>query len=198
MRGRLHLCPYDALLKHLTGSGGVLDIGCGFGHFAWYLAERKPGFAYYGSDIDGRKVELARACPATGVFPAPVFRAGDAAAMGDWPASFGNIVLIDVLYLMPWEMQSGLLEWALGKLAPGAESALVIKSMDAPAGFSGWRALAEEWVMVHVLRRTRSSGTLLGARPAEAYRDFASARGFRCEVETLPTFNPTFIARIHR
>jgi hypothetical protein len=43
MRGRIRLCPYDALPRHLTGEDSLLDIGCGFGHLAWYLASAKPG-----------------------------------------------------------------------------------------------------------------------------------------------------------
>jgi hypothetical protein len=39
IRGRLHLCPYDALPKYLTGADNLLDVGCGFGHLAWYLDE---------------------------------------------------------------------------------------------------------------------------------------------------------------
>ena len=197
MRGRLQLCPYDALLSHLRGKASVLDIGCGFGHFAWYLAEKMPSLDYHGTDIDARKVDLALGCSLPEGLR-PRFRAGEAADIPDLPKEFGNIVILDVLYLLPWEAQVRLLDWALGRLAPGPDSSLVLKNMDAAEGFSGWRTLAEEWVMVHLFKRTRSSGTLLGARPAGDYAAFARDRGFRSEVEELPTFNPSFILRIHR
>jgi hypothetical protein len=196
MRGRLHLCPYAALLKHLTGSGTLLDIGCGFGHLAWYLAESGSPLRYY-----GRKLKLATACLPQADSPGetdPVFRHGDAMALSGWPESFGNIVFLDVLYLMPWALQERMLLWALGKLAPGPASALIIKTMDKAEGFSGFRALAEEWIMVHALRRTLSSGTLNGMRGFAAYADLAKAAGFRCEIESLPTFNPSSILRLHR
>jgi 2-polyprenyl-6-hydroxyphenyl methylase/3-demethylubiquinone-9 3-methyltransferase len=203
MRGRLRLCPYPALLKHLTGRGSVLDIGCGFGHLAWFLTEERPDLAYFGADVDPAKIALAQGCPvaaAAGSVP-PSFRLGDVtapAALSGWPERFGNIVLLDVLYLLPWSAQERLLDWALSRLAPGPGSALVIKSMEVARGLSGFRALAEEWVMVHLLRRTRHSGTITGARPASAYAEFAHSRGFRSEVEDLGTFNPSYYIRIHR
>jgi 2-polyprenyl-6-hydroxyphenyl methylase/3-demethylubiquinone-9 3-methyltransferase len=200
MRGRLRLCPYDALPKHLTGAGSILDIGCGFGHLAWFMADRMPSLRYFGADVDVRKVRLAAACPREAE-PAPSFRHGDlleAATTAGWPARFGNIVLLDVLYLMPWELQVRVLGWALDRLADAAGSALVIKSMDAPAGFAGLRAVAEEWIMVSLLRRTMGSGTLLGARPPEAYAALGRDRGLRCTVERLPTFNPSYILTLRR
>lgn len=198
MRGRLHLCPYPALLKHITGAGSVLDIGCGFGHLAWFLAERRPDLAYRGSDIDGRKIRLAQGCTAPDMGRPPEFREGDATSFADWPEHFGNILFLDVIYLMPWALQVRILEWAMGRLSPGGESSLIIKSMDAPEGLPGWRAVAEEWIMVSLLKRTLSSGTLRGARSSGDYADFARGLGFRSEVETLPTFNPSYILTIRR
>jgi 2-polyprenyl-3-methyl-5-hydroxy-6-metoxy-1,4-benzoquinol methylase len=196
MRGRLQLCPYDALLKHLTGSESLLDIGCGFGHLAWYLAESGSRLRYYGADIDGRKVDLALGCLQGSV--QPIFKKGDVMGLSGLPDFFGNIVLLDVLYLMPWELQTRMLAWALKRLAPGSESALIVKTMDKAEGFSGFRTVAEEWIMVRLLRRTVSSGTLNGIRSFDDYVGFAGANGFRCDIEALPTFNPSSILRFHR
>lgn len=202
MRGRLRLCPYPALLRHLTGKGSILDIGCGFGHLAWFLAEERPDLAYFGADVDPAKIALATGCQVPPVSSAsPSFRLGDVmipATTSGWPERFGNIVLLDVLYLLPWAAQERLLDWALSRLSPVPGSALVIKSMEEARGFSGFRALAEEWMMVHLFRRTRHSGTITGARPAAAYAEFAHSRGFRGEVEDLGTFNPSYYIRIRR
>jgi SAM-dependent methyltransferase len=198
MRGRLRLCPYDRLDRHLTGSGTVLDVGCGFGHFAWHLSANKPELRYFGTDVDARKIALAQACPTQGVAVAPEFRLGDAMTLSGLPETFGNIVFLDVLYLMPWDAQKRMLQWALGRLAPGEDSAVVVKTMDRAEGFSGFRAVAEEWIMVSLLRRTVSSGTLNGARSTAEYLDFMRGLGFRAEAESLGTFNPSTVMRFHR
>jgi SAM-dependent methyltransferase len=210
LRGRLYLCPYDALLKHLTGAENLLDIGCGFGHLAWYLAEIGAPLRYYGVDIDKRKIDLALGCPilpttdsSTGLLlspttPRPSFSFGDVRELAGLPARFGNIVLLDTLYLMSWKLQTSILDWALAHLCSGPKSALVIKTMDEAVGFSGFRTVAEEWIMVHMLRRTRSSGTINGVRSFGTYIDFANDRGYRCQIEHLPTFNPSSILRMHR
>lgn len=196
MRMRLHLCPYDALLKHLTGKGNLLDIGCGFGHLAWFLEDARPDLQYCGADIDERKVALARGCPPSP--KRPEFLSGNVLEMTGVAGPFGNIVLLDVIYLLPWDLQERLVGWCVDRLAPGPDSALVIKTMDLAEGWVGRRTVAEEWIMVHLLRRTRSSGTINGVRPFQAYRDLASRLGCRCEIENLPTWNPSSIFRIHR
>lgn len=198
MRGRLALCPYEALRKHLTGPDTLLDVGCGFGHLAWHLADSRPGLRYSGTDIDAEKITLAKGSVAPDSPVCPEFLLGDAPALRELPERFGNIVFLDVLYLMPWEVQKRMLEWAFGRLAPGEESVVVIKTMDQAEGFPGFRAVAEEWIMVRLLRRTVSSGTINGARSAADYLDFARGLGFRGETESLGTFNPSSILRFHR
>jgi SAM-dependent methyltransferase len=211
MRGRLKLCPYERLDRHLTGPGTLLDVGCGFGHLAWHLVAVKPDLRYYGTDVDARKIALAQSCPqstprvairsgtkAVAPLPSPYFRLGDAMTLSGLPETFGNIVFLDVLYLMPWAAQQRMLAWALGRLAPGPDSAVVIKTMDKAEGVSGFRAVAEEWIMVSLLRRTVSSGTLNGARSTGDYLDFANSMGFKGEAEALGTFNPSTIIRFHR
>ncbi|MEO6097697.1 MAG: class I SAM-dependent methyltransferase [Fibrobacteria bacterium] len=198
MRGRLKLCPYEKLDRHLTGADTLLDVGCGFGHFAWHLAAVKPEMRYHGTDIDARKIALAQACLTVGGAAPPQFHLGDASTLPDLPEAFGNIVFLDVLYLLPWEAQKGLMAWALRRLAPGPESVMVIKTMEQARGFSGFRAVAEEWIMVVLMRRTMSSGALNGARPASDYLEFARGLGFQGEVEDLGTFNPSTVMRFHR
>lgn len=196
MRVRLRLCPYDALLKHLTGRGSLLDIGCGFGHLAWFLEDERPDLQYCGADIDERKIDLAKGCPPSPGRPG--FLCGNVLEMTELAGLFGNIVLLDVIYLLPWDLQVRLVEWCVGRLAPGPDSALVIKTMDMAEGWVGRRTVAEEWIMVNLLRRTRSSGTINGVKPFDAYRDLALRLGCECEIENLPTWNPSSIIRIHR
>jgi SAM-dependent methyltransferase len=205
MRGRLDLCPYDALLPFFTGSDSVLDVGCGFGHLAWHLSRHRPDLRYYGTDIDARKVALAesslRADADRGDPPAsakPSFFLGDARIIRGLPGAFGNITFLDVLYLLPWESQQEMIRWALGRLKDAPGSSVIIKTMDEAKGFAGFRAVAEEWIMVRMLRRTLSSGALNGARPAADYLAFAGSLGFRGEAHPLGTFNPSTLIRLAR
>jgi SAM-dependent methyltransferase len=140
LRGRLHLCPYDKLLPHLTGPETVLDVGCGFGHLAWFLREAGSDLAYYGTDIDERKIAVARASADRA---APRFSLGDVRRVPGLPERFGNILFLDVLYLMPWGLQAEMLAWALDRLAPGPRSVVLVKTLDEAKGFSGFRAMAE-------------------------------------------------------
>lgn len=198
LRGRLHLCPYDKILKHLTGPDDILDVGCGFGHQAWILVESGSRLKYYGTDIDERKISVALASLNPADPDRPVFIAGDALSAPGLPERFGNIVFLDVIYLMPWELQKRMLEWAMGRLAPGIDSVILVKTWDEPKGFSGFRALAEEWIMVRLLRRTRASGALNGMRPFPEYVAFAAKHGFRCAIESLGTYNPSSLLRFTR
>jgi SAM-dependent methyltransferase len=51
------------VLSHVADLGGksVLDVGCGFGDFSNFLAERFPSLTYRGVDISPQMVENARA-----------------------------------------------------------------------------------------------------------------------------------------
>lgn len=197
MRGRLRLCPYEMLLPHLTGKHSLLDVGCGFGHLAWYLSMARPDLEYRGADIDPSKISLALGSmdPVVGKRR---FALGDVRSVPGLPQDFGNVVFLDVLYLMPWELQKEMLAWALGRLSPEPGSVVLVKTMDEAKGFSGFRAVAEEWIMVSLLRRTASSGALNGARPARDYLDFAAGLGFRGECHDLGTFNPSSVLRFFR
>lgn len=198
LRGRLHLCPYERLLKHLTGPENLLDVGCGFGHLAWFLRESGSRLKYYGTDIDERKIGAARAVAGAEGPEGPAFFLGDARSVSGLPERFGNILFLDVIYLMPWELQTRMLAWAMERLSPGAESVILVKTLDEARGFSGLRAMAEEWIMVRLLKRTRDSGALNGMRPFPEYVGFARERGFRCAIEPLGTYNPSSVLRFTR
>jgi len=208
MRGRLQLCPYDKLLKHIPTTGSVLDIGCGFGHFAWYLAQERPELKYFGADIDEAKISLAQSSAqgstqnsvkdfAKGL-AAPIFWLGDVMTMQEGSGPFDTIVLLDVAYLMPWEFQKKLIAWALARLKSGNESALLLKTNDVPRGMSGLRMLWEEWIMVNLLRRTKSSGTIQGVQDFQTYINYAKELGFACEIESMETYNPSSLLKFHR
>ena len=51
----------DEIGQYLPESGAVLDIGCGFGLFSLYYAATAPARFVRGLDVNGRRIEMARA-----------------------------------------------------------------------------------------------------------------------------------------
>ncbi|MBI3741774.1 MAG: class I SAM-dependent methyltransferase [Chloroflexi bacterium] len=47
--------------QYLPEDGVILDLGCGFGLFALYMAARKPRARVIGLDINSRRLNIARA-----------------------------------------------------------------------------------------------------------------------------------------
>jgi 2-polyprenyl-3-methyl-5-hydroxy-6-metoxy-1,4-benzoquinol methylase len=50
----------DAIEQHLPERGTVLDVGCGYGMFALYFAQRRPLCTVVATDVDERRIALAR------------------------------------------------------------------------------------------------------------------------------------------
>jgi 2-polyprenyl-3-methyl-5-hydroxy-6-metoxy-1,4-benzoquinol methylase len=169
--GRLRRCPYDSMAPLLPPAPSLLDIGCGFGHFAWFLMESGACSDYTGTDIDPYKITVAQSSltcsPATA--PRPLFLLGTpfSLALND---CYDAITLIDVLYLLPWDMQQKLLEWCFSHLAKKTGAAIMAKNPDTTAGVRLYGSYVQEWIMVHGMGRTASSGTIRGGRSVEAYR----------------------------
>jgi 2-polyprenyl-3-methyl-5-hydroxy-6-metoxy-1,4-benzoquinol methylase len=185
LKVRLHRCPYDMIAGRLPGSGSCLDIGCGFGHFAWYLFESGCPLRCTGIDVDPHKITVARStraglCGVPGKTP-PDFLLGTPGSLG-LHGQYDAITIIDVLYLLPWPMQAGLLEWCFTHLSKTADAVCVVKNPDTNAGVRLFRPYLQEWIMVRLLRKTRSSGTIRGGQPVETYRRLADSRGKRLDV----------------
>jgi SAM-dependent methyltransferase len=175
LRKRLSWCPYDAISELLPNKGIHLDIGCGYGHFLVYLAQIKPKLALIGCDPDRRKIGIAKTSA-----PARDGRI----LFGDIPCdnidnmrgTLTSISLLDVLYLLPRDVQHGLLVWAFSRLARGG--VLVIKAIDIEQGLRSKLAVWQEFLMVAVLQRTLSSGTWAGGQPLAHYEAELQALGF--------------------
>jgi 2-polyprenyl-3-methyl-5-hydroxy-6-metoxy-1,4-benzoquinol methylase len=115
---------YQTVTEALHGRDHpVLDLGCGLGLLAFYL--RKQGFMQpvLGLDFDHKKIAAAQ--KAAGVFPpTPQFQVAD--LLGDWPAYYGSVMLLDVLHYVDVEARPALLRSAAERTAIGG--ALIIRS----------------------------------------------------------------------
>jgi 2-polyprenyl-3-methyl-5-hydroxy-6-metoxy-1,4-benzoquinol methylase len=177
--GRLRRCPYDSIATLLPPNPSLLDIGCGFGHFAWFLLESGACSGYTGTDIDPYKITVAQSslkCSPAQAAPCPLFLLGTpfSLALND---RYDAITLIDVLYLLPWDMQQRLLEWCFSHLSKKTGAVIIAKNPDTTAGARLYGSYVQEWIMVHVMGRTASSGTVRGARSVETYQRLCQSSG---------------------
>jgi SAM-dependent methyltransferase len=166
VHARWRTCPLPEIATRVPTRGAVLDIGCGHGLFASYLALDATGRSVVGVDLDERKLADAativeRVRDAGGALTLQV-APGGAVPDGPWDA----ITIVDVLYLLPPAAQRDLVERAAAQLAPGGR--LLVKEM---APTPGWKARwnrAQETLAVKVVGFTASeSAEFSFVAPAE-------------------------------
>lgn len=56
----IHIRFLEEIEQYLPDNGEILDLGCGFGLFAMYMALCKPGARVIGLDINARRLQMAR------------------------------------------------------------------------------------------------------------------------------------------
>ena len=145
---RWRSCPFEAVADAVPARGRILEIGCGHGLFATYLALGSAERTVLGTDVDGDKIHAAQRA-ADGV-PNLTFRPDepDAFPPGPWDA----VCIVDVLYLIDRDGERALLTTAADHLAPGG--VLVVKEMGTtPRWKYRWMALQER-LSVQVLKIT--------------------------------------------
>lgn len=147
-RIRWRSCPFEAVAEAVPRRGRVLEIGCGHGLFATYLALESDERTVLGTDVDGDKIQAAQRASAG--IDHLTFRPDEPGAFppGPWDA----VCIVDVLYLIDREGERGLLATAAEHLAPGG--VLVVKEMaTTPRWKFRWMALQER-LSVQVLKIT--------------------------------------------
>jgi 2-polyprenyl-3-methyl-5-hydroxy-6-metoxy-1,4-benzoquinol methylase len=150
----------QAVAAAVPREGRVLEVGCGHGLLANYLALESPERELHGIDIDGPKIEAARAAAETAGWGTefttpPPGRLPD----GPWDA----IVIVDVLYLLTEDQQRRLLRDCAAALGPGG--VLVVKEMSpSPRWKSAWNRV-QETLAVRLLRITEGEGGFIFMTP---------------------------------
>ena len=157
VHARWRTCPLAAVAAHVPSRGAVLDIGCGHGLFASYLALDAVGRRVVGVDLDERKLagaaSIVERVRARGGSLALELAPGGAVPDGPWDA----ITVVDVLYLLPGDAQRDLLERAAARLAPGGR--LLVKEMaPSPRWKARWNT-TQETLAVKVVGFTASEST---------------------------------------
>ena len=153
-RARLKLAPLEEVAARATGTT-LLDVGCGHGVLAALLLHDHPERRVVGIDPDERKVEWARR--SIGRDPRAEFRACTIEALAaERPASFDCVLIADVLCLISRDEWAPMLAASRRLLRSGGR--LVLKDAEDDGSWRAKAAFGQEWLMVHVLRRTVSSG----------------------------------------
>jgi len=130
-------CPIPAVAAQLPPAGRILDVGCGHGLLALFLALESPDRQIVGVDVDEDKLAVARAA-ASGLAARFEAVAGGELPEGPWR----GIGIIDVLYLLSADDQRSLLRSCAEALEPGG--VLAVKEMAlAPRWKARWNVLQE-------------------------------------------------------
>jgi 2-polyprenyl-3-methyl-5-hydroxy-6-metoxy-1,4-benzoquinol methylase len=153
-RARLELAPLEAVAAQATGKD-ILDVGCGHGVLAALLLHGHRERRVVGIDPDLRKIEWAN--ESIGKNPNAEFRAVTIETLAaERPASFDCVIIADVLCLIARSTWSPFLDAARRLLRPGGR--LLLKDAENDGSWRAVKALWQERLMVHVLRRTVSTG----------------------------------------
>ncbi len=171
-RTRLKLAPLEEVAARASGPS-VLDVGCGHGVLAALMLHAHPDWRVVGIDPDERKIDWAN--ESIGKNPNTEFRAWTIETLADQrPASFDCVVIADVLCLIARDAWPSMLESARRLLRPGGR--LVLKDAENDGSWRAIKALMQERLMVHILRRTLASG--IGFATRDELADYVRRAGF--------------------
>jgi 2-polyprenyl-3-methyl-5-hydroxy-6-metoxy-1,4-benzoquinol methylase len=162
-RARLELAPLEAVAAKASGND-ILDVGCGHGVLAALLLHEHPERRVVGIDPDARKIDWA--IDSVGKNANAEFRAVTIEALAaERPASFDSVIVADVLCLIARSTWTPFLDAARRLTRPGGQ--LLLKDAENDGSWRAVKALWQERLMVHVLRRTVSTGGIGFATRAE-------------------------------
>ena len=158
--GRFHTtarwwsAPFAELELEVPLAGDILEVGCGHGVLATYLAITSRARRVLGIDIDAAKITLAREAIG-GLRPDEAdlrFEVQPAGVVPTIDGGWRSIVIADVLYLLGRERRDALLAACVDALAPGG--LLVIKEVDTTPRVKARIAQLQELISTRVLRIT--------------------------------------------
>jgi trans-aconitate methyltransferase len=148
MTGCWRVCPLQAIAAHVPASGVIVDLGCGHGLFSQLLARESAQCSVIAIDLDAEKIAIAR----TMDLPNLRFIRGDVAG-ADMPPTQA-LTILDVFYLIPYEIQERLLTVCVGRLTPGG--VILLNEMAEKPRWKVWLNQLEETLAVRVLKITES------------------------------------------
>jgi 2-polyprenyl-3-methyl-5-hydroxy-6-metoxy-1,4-benzoquinol methylase len=176
VRARLASAPLQELAARAQGAR-LLDVGCGHGVLVALLARGHPERQVVGIDPDARKIGWALRSVGREA-NVELLDCTIEALAARRPAAFDTVLVADVLYLLAAPVWPEFLRAAHRLLRPGGR--LVLKEAEDDGSWRVTKALLQEKLMVHLLRRTHSSGAV-GFAPRAVLTAALSAAGFAIE-----------------
>jgi 2-polyprenyl-3-methyl-5-hydroxy-6-metoxy-1,4-benzoquinol methylase len=175
---RWRSCPFPQVEAHVPRAGRILDVGCGHGLFALYLAARAPERQVVGVDIDADKLLSARHAAERAGLPVMFAQSADGVLPdGPWDV----ITVIDVLYLLGPEVALDLVRRAAAALAPGG--VVVVKEIDLRPRWKYRLARVQEVLSTRVTRITEGDGVAFV--PPDDIADAMTAAGLTVDRQPL-------------
>ncbi len=174
VQARAFSAPLEAVAARVPPGGAVADVGCGHGLLTALLALGDSRRRVHGVDPDPRKVAWARQGP--GWLSHVTVEEGGVDSLAEQRAGqFDTVVVCDVLYLLPVERWGDFLGAARRLLRPGGR--LLLKEAEGDGSWKHRKCLAQEWVMVKALGRTKAGGDLV-LQPRETVLGVLRDTGF--------------------
>ncbi|MFN8053148.1 MAG: class I SAM-dependent methyltransferase [Acidimicrobiales bacterium] len=146
---RWRTCPFAEVERLVPTEGDVLDLGCGHGHFAAYLARQAAGRRVHGVDVDAGKVSLGTDALARAGLADRVDLSIVDSGWVPSPGAYDAIVVADVLYLLGRERARIVLGALIDALRPGGT--IVVKEMGSTPAWKARVNQAQERLAVGVL-----------------------------------------------
>jgi 2-polyprenyl-3-methyl-5-hydroxy-6-metoxy-1,4-benzoquinol methylase len=174
VRARAFSAPLEAVASRVPAGGTVAEVGCGHGLLSALLALADPSRTVHGVDPDPRKVMWASQGP--GRLPNVQLEVGTVESLAAaHPGQLDAAVVCDVLYLLPEEKWPEFLRTVRGLLRPGGR--FLLKEAEGNRSWKHYKGLAQEWVMVTLLGRTKAGGGLV-LKPRAEVEALLRAAGF--------------------
>lgn len=155
VRGYVYLrsrtCPFEKIEPYISREGRILDLGCGFGLFAIWLYYKSTKREITALDWQEKRIALARkVCENNSLRIKFV-----CADFNNAPfEAYDVLVIIDVLYLLPYDAQKELLEKCFAALNAGGR--IVIKDMDVAPRLKYLWCLFQEFISTKIVKLNRS------------------------------------------
>jgi ubiquinone/menaquinone biosynthesis C-methylase UbiE len=177
--GRWYLFSFPSLARYLPDGDVFVDLGCGYGVWAFYLALLRPQARILGSDPDNDKVQVAAAIARQNGLTRLEFSTGKAQDISLPPCNL--ISLVDILYLIPFNDQIEILQKCAAALLSGGR--IMVKEIGSQPRWKYLVNYLEEVLAVRVLRITR--GREFYFRSEQEWKDILDNLGLQASVIPL-------------